>query len=325
GGGRGRGKAGKNGRSEEDDMSDPSLRTWLCLCFAKLCWRYTDAQDACVRLRVQDSLFACLQGKGETVEVRCSAVYALGSLYSRATTATPAAAAAAAAAAQVGANAAAAAAAAAGAGFSQGPTPQGQQQQQQQQQQQYPPHYYRQHAKGSPASPRHTQGFGGAAPGAGLMPMAPMGPMGPQGGEGAMEPWPSLEPDCSAGGAVAGTSETRRLDELDIASRLAKHSRDASPLLRREVVLALGVLVVNPAHFPFFVTVAQELALEAEAAAAAAREDGTDRRRDGKSWSSSSRTGGGIGGSRGASGGIDVSSPLESNGHGSGGGTGGTG
>ncbi|CAN0481718.1 unnamed protein product, partial [Ectocarpus sp. 8 AP-2014] len=62
---------------------------WLCLCLAKLCWQYTDAQDACVRLDIQGSLFACLERKVETVEVRCAAVYALGSLYSREMTANP--------------------------------------------------------------------------------------------------------------------------------------------------------------------------------------------------------------------------------------------
>lgn len=43
---------------------DAPLRRWLCLCLAKLCWRYRDAQDACVRDRVQESLFGCLVGKG---------------------------------------------------------------------------------------------------------------------------------------------------------------------------------------------------------------------------------------------------------------------
>lgn len=52
--------------SAEPEPLDPSLKRWLCLCIAKLCWRYRDAQDACVRQNVQGSLFACLRGEGET-------------------------------------------------------------------------------------------------------------------------------------------------------------------------------------------------------------------------------------------------------------------
>lgn len=38
---------------------------------------------------------------------------------------------------------------------------------------------------------------------------------------------PSLTQDMVGGGTVAGTSQTRRLDELDIAMRLSEHYRDA--------------------------------------------------------------------------------------------------
>lgn len=51
--------------SSSSPSLDPSLLKWLCLCIAKLCWRYTDAQDACVRLDFQSTLFACLAGDGE--------------------------------------------------------------------------------------------------------------------------------------------------------------------------------------------------------------------------------------------------------------------
>lgn len=51
------------------------------------------------------------------------------------------------------------------------------------------------------------------------------------------------------------------------------------------MVLALGVLVLNPAHFPFFVTVAQELAINRAAAAAVARKEAA-RRKGGKGSSS---------------------------------------
>lgn len=61
GGGEGGGTGGGRGRG----TSDPAVRRWLCLCIAKLCWQYTDAQDACVRLDVQETLFSCLHGKGE--------------------------------------------------------------------------------------------------------------------------------------------------------------------------------------------------------------------------------------------------------------------
>lgn len=57
------------------------------------------------------------------------------------------------------------------------------------------------------------------------------GGAGGVGAGGSMEAWPALVPDLSTGagsnGAVAGTSETRRLDELAIASRVAKFSKDA--------------------------------------------------------------------------------------------------
>ena len=53
-------------------------------------------------------------------------------------------------------------------------------------------------------------------------------------------------------------------------------AQTCSPLLRREVVLALGVLVLNPAHFPFFVAVAQELSVGAAAAVEAAAAEGRD-------------------------------------------------
>ncbi|CAM9371182.1 unnamed protein product, partial [Ectocarpus sp. 13 AM-2016] len=168
---------------------------WLCLCLAKLCWQYTDAQDACVRLDIQGSLFTCLERKN--------------------------------------------------------------------------------------GGPGQRQG----APMMGVGGQASAGPGSNDGGggqRGGMDVWPSLVPDCSPGAAVAGTSEMRRLDELDIALRLAKHSGDASPLLRREVVLALGVLVLNPAHFPFFVTVAQELAINRAAAAAAAARKEAARWKSGK-------------------------------------------
>lgn len=51
-----------------------------------------------------------------------------------------------------------------------------------------------------------------------------------QGGDGVgIGAWPSLVPEGPSGGGafVAGTSETRRLDELDIASRLSEHAGDA--------------------------------------------------------------------------------------------------
>lgn len=54
---------GESGGGRWTGTQDPAVRRWLCLCIAKLCWRFTDAQDAC--LRHVESLFACLQGKGE--------------------------------------------------------------------------------------------------------------------------------------------------------------------------------------------------------------------------------------------------------------------
>lgn len=53
------------GESSEDRSCDVQLRQWLCFCLAKLCWRHRDAQDACVVLRGQDILFACLREGGE--------------------------------------------------------------------------------------------------------------------------------------------------------------------------------------------------------------------------------------------------------------------
>lgn len=205
----------------------------------------------------------------ETVEVRCAAVYALGSLYSREITANSEAAAVAAAARGAGAAAAAAAAAGAtpgaeaaggreGGPFQPAAPPPGQQQQQQ--------------ARIGAVLP---PGLGGVAQGGGvgtpMIPMMPMTPMVPiigqqEGGpgqrqgapmmgvggqasagpgsadggggqRGGMDAWLSLVPDCSPGAAVAGTSETRRLDELDIALRLAKHSGDARCVLGTRAVL----------------------------------------------------------------------------------------
>lgn len=62
--------------------------------------------------------------------------------------------------------------------------------------------------------------------------MVPGGASGGGGGGGQrggeLGSWPSLVPEAAAGGGtVAGTSEMRRLDELDIASRLAEHTGDA--------------------------------------------------------------------------------------------------
>lgn len=76
-----------------------------------------------------------------------------------------------------------------------------------------------------PQGPLLTGGGQGGMCGPGLAAAGAGGAAG-----GSMEAWPSLVPDCSpgAGGncAVAGTSETRRLDELNIASRVAEYSKD---------------------------------------------------------------------------------------------------
>lgn len=198
--------------------------------------------------------------------MRCAAVYALGSLYSREITANPeagaAAAAAVAAAAVAAASAGATPGAEAGGGREGGPfqpaaPPPGQQQQQARIGAVLPP------------------GLGGVAQGGGvgtpmipMMPMTPMVPIigrqdggpgqrqgapmmgvggqasagpgstdGSGGRRGGMDAWPSLVPDCFPGAAVAGTSETRRLDELDIALRLAKHSGDARCVSATRAVL----------------------------------------------------------------------------------------
>ena len=48
------------------------------------------------------------------------------------------------------------------------------------------------------------------------------------GGESSgMSAWPSLVPDYSSSGSGGVTSETRQVDELGIATRLAEYSRDA--------------------------------------------------------------------------------------------------
>lgn len=55
------------GRARDAQTEDPELVRWACLCIAKLVWRYPNAQDGCVRLNIQDSLFARLEGYGESL------------------------------------------------------------------------------------------------------------------------------------------------------------------------------------------------------------------------------------------------------------------
>lgn len=155
----------------------------------------------------------------QTVEVRCAAVYALSSLYSRGAVTSPAAAAAA-------ASAAAAAAAAMAAGM---------------------PVNLQQQRSGASPQPRSggraaAHGRAGAAAsllspvlgqGHGMVPDGAAAAVGRGGGGGGRQrvgelgDWPVLVPESAGGGTVPGTSEMRRLDELDIASRLAEHVGDA--------------------------------------------------------------------------------------------------
>ncbi|CAM9280365.1 unnamed protein product, partial [Phaeothamnion confervicola] len=139
-----------------------ALRRWLCLCLAKLCWGYPDAQ------------------------VRCAAIYALASLFSgsgdSAATASSAA----------SATAAAAATAAA--------------------------------VAGRPMSSAYS---GGGLYG---------GPLSP-----------------------SYVGKEWRQAEVAIACRLAECAADASALVRREVVLALAMLVAGPRHWGSIVCVAHDL------------------------------------------------------------------
>lgn len=87
-----------------------------------------------------------------------------------------------------------------------------------------------------------------------------------------------------------------------------------SPLLRREVALALGVLASNPAHYPFFVLAAQELTLR-PAEEAKARHSNYAHSNDTRGTSSvtSSRTGSPVSSSRKVSSGSmsETGSPVD--------------
>jgi WD40 repeat protein len=67
-------------------------------------------------------------------------------------------------------------------------------------------------------------------------------------------------------------AEAKRLVDLQIALGLAAHCTDASPIVRREVALALGVLVSTRLHFPNFVLAAKEGTGDSEEQPATAEE-----------------------------------------------------
>ncbi|CAN0341491.1 unnamed protein product [Discosporangium mesarthrocarpum] len=104
---------------------------------------------------------------------------------------------------------------------------------------------------GGPGPPSSRAGWeAAAAAGIAGLTLAPDG-LGEEGGQGGVG---------SRGMASEDRGERRRQVELDIAVKLSGFLGDGSPLMRREVALALGVLVLNPVHFQCFVLVACEMA-----------------------------------------------------------------
>ncbi len=68
--------------------------------------------------------------------------------------------------------------------------------------------------------------------------------------------------NADAGSGPIHHTEGFRLASLNIGLSLAKYASDASPLVRREIALALGVLVSHSLHLKTFAKVQQGMSFE---------------------------------------------------------------